>query len=44
MLVMGDNEESQSTVALRLRGGENPGPVSIEDFIQRAKKDIEEGI
>ena len=26
--------------ALRLRSGENPGPLSIADFIERAKMDI----
>jgi threonyl-tRNA synthetase len=43
MLVIGDKEMEQSQVALRLRNGENPGPISLEAFIQRAKDDIEKG-
>jgi len=43
MLVVGDKEMEQSQVALRLRNGENPGPISLEAFIQRAKDDIEKG-
>ncbi len=41
MLVVGDKEAENEQVALRLRSGENPGPVSLEEFIQRAKQDIE---
>jgi threonyl-tRNA synthetase len=44
MLVVGDKEAESGQVALRLRSGENPGPVSIADFIQRAKEDIEAGV
>ncbi len=40
MLVIGDKEVENSQVALRLRGGENPGPMPLEAFIQRAKEDI----
>ena len=43
MLVIGDKEMEQSQVALRLRSGENPGPISLEAFVQRAKADIEKG-
>jgi threonyl-tRNA synthetase len=43
MLVIGDKEMEQSQVALRLRNGENPGPISLEAFIQRTKDDIEKG-
>jgi threonyl-tRNA synthetase len=43
MLVIGDKEMEQSQVALRLRSGENPGPISLEAFIERAKADIEKG-
>jgi threonyl-tRNA synthetase len=43
MLVIGDKEMEQSQVALRLRNGENPGPISLEAFIERAKADIEKG-
>jgi threonyl-tRNA synthetase len=44
MLVVGDKEAAEVAVALRLRSGENPGAMPLEAFIQRAKKDIEEGI
>ena len=44
MLVIGDNEEEAEQVALRLRSGENPGPMSIEDFIAHAQKDIVEHV
>jgi threonyl-tRNA synthetase len=44
MLVVGDNETEQGQVALRLRGGENPGPVALEAFLARARKEIEEGV
>lgn len=43
MLVVGDKEIEQDAVALRLRGGENPGPMPVADFIARAKADIEAG-
>jgi len=29
---------------LRLRTGENPGAMSIADFIARVKRDVEEGV
>jgi threonyl-tRNA synthetase len=44
MLVIGDQEMEANQVALRLRSGENPGPMSMEDFIAQAKKDIAEKI
>lgn len=44
MLVVGDKEIEQDAVALRLRGGENPGAMPISDFIARAKADIEAGV
>lgn len=40
MLVVGDKEIEQGAVALRLRSGENPGAIPLEDFIRRAKEDI----
>lgn len=43
MLVVGDQEMANSRVALRLRSGENPGPMSIEEFLARARRDIEAG-
>lgn len=42
MLVVGDKEMEQDQVALRLRSGENPGPIGYTDFVLRAKKDISE--
>jgi len=43
MLVVGDREETQGQVALRLRSGENPGPMSVDAFIELAKQEIETG-
>ena len=42
MLVVGDREAEDGQVALRLRSGENLGPVSLEEFIAKAKQEIEE--
>jgi threonyl-tRNA synthetase len=44
MLVVGDKEAEAGAVALRLRGGENPGAIPLADFIARAKKESIEGI
>jgi threonyl-tRNA synthetase len=44
MLVVGDKEVEAGAVALRLRNGDNPGPMPLADFVAKAKKDIEEGI
>jgi len=44
MLVVGDKEVEAGAVALRLRSGENPGPQPLEDFIARARQDIEAGV
>ncbi len=41
MLVIGDKEVDQGAVALRLRSGENPGPVKVEEFVERARAEIE---
>ena len=43
MLVVGDREMENNQVALRLRSGENPGPMSLEAFIQKATQDIADG-
>lgn len=40
MLVMGDKEVENGQVALRLRGGENPGPMPVADFLERAQDEI----
>jgi threonyl-tRNA synthetase len=41
MLIVGDNESKQGQVSLRLRSGENPGPMDLKDFLARARTDIE---
>ena len=40
MLVIGDKEVETDQVALRLRSGENPGPMAVAAFLERAKEDI----
>ncbi len=40
MLVVGDKEQEAGQVALRLRSGENPGPIGMEQFLEMAKQDI----
>ncbi|MDX9865604.1 MAG: threonine--tRNA ligase [Anaerolineaceae bacterium] len=40
MLVVGDEEEESGQVALRLRSGDNPGAMPVDDFIARAKQEI----
>jgi threonyl-tRNA synthetase len=44
MLVVGDKEMESDQVALRLRSGENPGPLLLADFLARAKDEIEKKI
>ena len=44
MLVIGDKEIEAGAVALRLRSGENPGPMPVDAFLERAKEDITKGI
>jgi threonyl-tRNA synthetase len=44
MLVIGDKEQEEGNVALRLRNGENPGPMSLEDFVARARQEIAEKV
>lgn len=43
MLVVGDKEMEFGEVALRLRSGENPGAMSLEDFLAKAHEDIRLG-
>ncbi len=43
MLVIGDNEQADGKVALRLRNGENPGPMTLEEFELLSNRDIEKG-
>ncbi len=40
MLVIGDKEQEGGQVALRLRNGDNPGPMFVADFIARANEEI----
>ena len=40
MLVVGDKEMEAGQVALRLRNGENPGPVDLDSFIKQALDEI----
>lgn len=40
MLVVGDKEQESGQVALRLRSGENPGPMSLQAFIELAQQEI----
>ena len=44
MLVVGKREEAANTVAVRLRSGEDLGAISLEDFIERAKTEIDQKI
>ena len=44
MLVVGDREIEESQVALRLRSGDNIGPVSMERFLEIARQDIRDKI
>jgi threonyl-tRNA synthetase len=44
MLVVGDREVEQGMVALRLRSGENPGAVAVEEFLQRFQEEVESGV
>ncbi|NPV77507.1 MAG: threonine--tRNA ligase [Anaerolineae bacterium] len=40
MLVVGDKEIENNQVALRLRSGENPGPMALEAFLDKARQEI----
>ncbi|OGO33354.1 MAG: threonine--tRNA ligase [Chloroflexi bacterium RBG_16_54_18] len=44
MLVVGDKEVEESQVALRLRSGENPGAISLEQFMSWVEGDTEKGV
>jgi threonyl-tRNA synthetase len=41
MLVVGDREAEQGTVAVRLRSGKNLGPMALEKFVARIKREAE---
>jgi threonyl-tRNA synthetase len=44
MLVIGDKEMAAAEVALRLRSGENPGPMPLAEFLAKVKQDTELGV
>jgi threonyl-tRNA synthetase len=44
MLVVGDKEAETGAVALRLRSGDNPGPLPIDEFIRRARQEIDQKV
>lgn len=44
MLVIGDQEVEGNKVALRLRSGDNPGAIPVEEFITLAQKEIADHI
>ena len=44
MLVVGDKEAELNQVALRVRGGENPGAIALEDFLARVQTEIASGV
>ncbi len=44
MLVIGDREMEAGQVALRRRSGENPGAMSVEEFLALAQKEVSEKI
>jgi threonyl-tRNA synthetase len=43
MLVVGDREQEQGMVALRLRSGENPGAMTIAALLERYQQDYQAG-
>ena len=43
MLVVGDREVEQGMLALRLRSGENPGAVTVDELLRRFQADVESG-
>ncbi len=44
MLIVGDKEVEAEHVAVRLRSGENLGPMPVAAFVEKAQADIAEGI
>ena len=43
-LLVEKEEAEQGAVALRLRNGENPGPMPLAAFLERVKDDSEAGV
>jgi threonyl-tRNA synthetase len=44
VLVVGDREETEGTVAVRNRAGENLGTMKVEDFIAKMSIEIKEKV
>ncbi len=44
MLILGDKEAEEKGVSLRMRSGENPGSMSVDEFIALVKKQVAEKI
>ncbi len=44
MLILGDKEAEEKGVSLRMRSGENPGAMSVDEFIALVKKQVAEKI
>ena len=44
MLILGDKEADEKGVSLRMRSGENPGSMSVDEFIALVKKQVAEKI
>ena len=42
MIIVGDGEKEKGTISVRGRGNENIADISLEDFVARLKKEIEE--
>ena len=40
MLIIGEREEKQRRISVRLRDGEKPGELNLEDFIKKIKTEI----
>jgi threonyl-tRNA synthetase len=43
MLIIGDKEKQDGTVTVRLRDGKNLPPMPVADFIEKVKKECQEG-
>ena len=41
ILVVGDKEIEQNSVALRLRSGENLGPLPLKSFLEKFRQDVQ---
>ncbi len=44
MLILGDKEAEDKAVSLRMRSGDNPGAMSVDEFIALVKKQVAEKI